>query len=105
MQVCSLVTAKKYDYLQIVLFALYLILVIAVFIIEDVYLFKVDSIAETHKMTALLETKEMLCWFEITFVIFFALDMVLHAIGYGLLYLNKMIHLIDIFIFIVYIAL
>ena len=105
MQVCSLVTAKKYDYFQIILFVLYVLLVIVVFIIEDIYLFKLDSISETDKLESLVEVKEILCWGETGLVTAFLADMILHAIGYGQLYLNSMVRLLDVFVFTMYVAL
>ena len=42
---------------------------------------------------------------EASFVILFALDMVLHAIGYGYLYMKEWHHMVDALLLLVYVAL
>ena len=42
---------------------------------------------------------------EASFVILFALDMVLHAIGYGELYMKECLHIVDAFLVLLYVGL
>ena len=42
---------------------------------------------------------------EASFVILFALDMVLHAIGYGYLYMKECLHMVDAFLMLLYVGL
>ena len=65
------------------MFVLYFLLVVMIIIIEDVYLSKAIQGTETSAARTILKVKEVLNGLEVSFIILFILDIVLHGIGYG----------------------
>ena len=85
-------SSKGYDICQIVLIVIYCILMIVTFLVEDIIYEDqscdgADSVENDDLGSRQTVIFQLLVFLEIVILLFFSLDILLHVIGYGLIFL------------------
>ena len=96
MKLCSFISAKYYDYVYMAIYVLYVTQVVACFIHEDIYLYSLsDKEQDATKSEKIKMAGTVIVFTEFILLAIFALDVILHAIGYGILYCSELVHALD----------
>ena len=93
-----MLASKGYDIAQIVLIVIYCILMVVTFLVEDIIYEnsqcpnETGTIQDTSQQKAVID---VLVFLEIVILLFFVLDILVHVIGYGLIFLKDYWNMID----------
>ena len=94
-----MLASKGYDIAQIVLIVIYCILMVVTFLVEDIIYENSQCPTETgtnsQDATQQKAVIDVLVFLEIVILLFFVLDILVHIIGYGLIFLKDYWNMID----------
>ena len=95
-----LLASKGYDIAQIILIVIYCILMVVTFLVEDIIYENAECVnnetgEKSEAQTNQKNVIDVLVFLEIVILLFFVLDILVHIVGYGLIFLKDYWNMVD----------